>query len=49
MAKHHPNNTKEGAFFVDYASSLYVHVEHQFGFSAVDIISDNQSYERLSH
>jgi hypothetical protein len=31
---------------VDYASA-YIHVEHQFGFSAVETIIAKQSYERM--
>jgi hypothetical protein len=35
---------KRGCIFVDHGSS-YVHVEHQFGFSAVETIRATQSYE----
>jgi hypothetical protein len=34
-----------GCIFVDHASS-YMHVEHQFGFSAVETIRAKQAYER---
>jgi hypothetical protein len=37
---------KGGCLFVDHGSS-YVHVEHQFGFSAVETIRAKQSYERI--
>jgi hypothetical protein len=37
---------KGGCIFVDHASS-YIHVEHQFGFSAVETIRAKQSYERM--
>jgi hypothetical protein len=35
-----------GCLFVDHGYS-YVHVEHQFGFSAVETIRAKQSYERI--
>jgi hypothetical protein len=37
---------KGGCIFVDHGSS-YMHVEHQFGFSAVETIRAKQSYERM--
>lgn len=39
---------KGGCIFVDHSSG-YVHVEHQVGFTAVEMIQAKQTFEKLNH